>query len=150
MVPDFTSSPSFRSTAPATFARSSRRYTRPGASWSASAVAAFGVVRLVPGDEAFMNGISLKIHSILDQMGGFSKCADINADTGRGPNWKTGLGAWVSEMIRIPRSNSVKSGEGHSLDTIGLVPKTGGGSRPEWGLFDERHSRVLSSVYIKS
>lgn len=61
-------------------------------------------------------------------------CADINADTGRGPDLKTGFGAWVSEMIRIPRSN-----------LAGIFWST-----PEWGLLDERHSRVLSSVYIKS
>jgi hypothetical protein len=43
-------------------------------------MAAFGVVRLVRGDEAFMNDISLKIHSMLDQIWGFFKYTAMALD----------------------------------------------------------------------
>ena len=46
-------------------------------------------------------------------------------------------------MIGIPRSRQLY--EKCPLNLAGIF-----WSMPEWGLFDERHSRVLSSVYIKS
>jgi hypothetical protein len=49
-----------------------------------------------------------------------------------------------AECRRIPRSPPVRWKT--PAESVGVFFC----SMPEWGLFDERHSRVLRSVYIKS